>query len=72
MSISKSFYKKTKNTFDICFVAYKYMEKGLDKGYDIFIQVCKNIAALSAPKTVKYLLVLTYCERRLFIRVKRA
>jgi glycosyltransferase involved in cell wall biosynthesis len=40
---SKKFYKKTKNTFDVCFVAKRYMEKGLDKGFDIFIDVAKKI-----------------------------
>lgn len=31
-------YKTNKKTLDICFTAAKYMEKGLDKGYDIFIE----------------------------------
>lgn len=39
--VPKKHYKKEKNTFDICFVANKYMEKGLDKGFDIFIEVAK-------------------------------
>jgi glycosyltransferase involved in cell wall biosynthesis len=42
--VSKARYKKDKKTFDICFVAHKYMEKGLDKGYDIFIATCKVLA----------------------------
>lgn len=37
----KIYYPTEKHTFDICFVAVKYMEKGLDKGYDIFIEVAK-------------------------------
>ncbi len=37
----KLYYPYQKKTFDICFVAAKYMDKGLDKGYDIFIEVAK-------------------------------
>jgi len=36
-------YKKEKDTFDICFVAAKYSEKGVDKGYDLFIEVAKEL-----------------------------
>lgn len=39
----KKYYKKDKNTFDICFVAHKYLEMGIDKGYDVFIEVAKNL-----------------------------
>ncbi|ATW28909.1 LPS biosynthesis protein RfbU [Candidatus Formimonas warabiya] len=41
---TKKFYEKDKKTFDICFVAHKYMPLGLDKGYHIFIDVCKKLA----------------------------
>jgi glycosyltransferase involved in cell wall biosynthesis len=37
-------YRKTKPTFDICFVANKYMPKGLDKGYDVFLEVARSLA----------------------------
>lgn len=40
----KKYYSKNKKSFDICFVANKYMEKGIDKGYDVFIEVCKKLA----------------------------
>ena len=30
-----------KNTFDICFVAYKYRPRGVDKGYDVFVDVAE-------------------------------
>ncbi len=40
----KRFFGKDKNTFDICFVGHKYMPMGLDKGYNIFIDVCKKLA----------------------------
>jgi len=36
-----------KETFDICFVANRYSEKGEDKGYDIFIEVAKRLAGQS-------------------------
>lgn len=39
----KNYYQKNKSTFDICFVAFKYMKKGLDKGYDLFIEVVKKL-----------------------------
>lgn len=42
--VPKKYYKKEKNTLDICFVACKYMEKGLDKGYDVFIDVAKKVS----------------------------
>lgn len=44
----KKHYGTEKQTFDICFVAHKYMAGGLDKGYHIFIDVCKKLAA-AAP-----------------------
>ena len=33
-----------KDTLDICFVAHKYMEHGIDKGYDVFIESAKKIS----------------------------
>lgn len=44
--IQKKYYKQDKDTFDICFVAAKYMAKGIDKGFDIFIEVCKNLSTI--------------------------
>lgn len=32
-----------KDSLDICFVAAKYTEKGVDKGYDVFIDVAKKL-----------------------------
>jgi glycosyltransferase involved in cell wall biosynthesis len=43
----KKYYKQDKNTFDICFVAYKYIDKGLNKGYDTFIEVAKKLSKVS-------------------------
>jgi glycosyltransferase involved in cell wall biosynthesis len=42
--VPKKFYKKDKSTFDICFVANKYMALGVDKGYPIFIDLCRTLA----------------------------
>jgi glycosyltransferase involved in cell wall biosynthesis len=42
--VVKRYYKRSKSTFDICFVANKYMALGLDKGYHIFIDLCKKLA----------------------------
>ena len=49
--IKKKYYLNDKNTFDICFVANKYMPKGIDKGYDVFIEVAKKL--LSYNKNIK-------------------
>lgn len=39
----RKYYGKDKNTLDICFVAAKYSDKGIDKGYDVIIDVAKNL-----------------------------
>jgi len=41
----KRFYGFDKNTLEICFVAFRYMKKGIDKGYDIFIKVAEKLTA---------------------------
>ena len=43
----KKRYRVEKKTFDICFVANKYMQKGIDKGYDTFIKVVKDMQTIS-------------------------
>jgi glycosyltransferase involved in cell wall biosynthesis len=40
----KSLYKEDKDTFDVCFVAHKYMERGADKGYDVFVEVARLLS----------------------------
>lgn len=40
---AKKKYKINKKTFDICFVAAKYTPKGVDKGYDLFIETAKQL-----------------------------
>jgi len=44
---SKKQYGRDKGTFDICFVGGKYSERGIDKGYDTFIEVCKRLINIS-------------------------
>jgi hypothetical protein len=39
----KKFFGFEKDSMDICFVAAKYMPMGIDKGYDIFIEVAKKL-----------------------------
>jgi len=41
--LPKKWYKKDKETFDISFVAYRYMKKGLDKGFDTVIYTLKEL-----------------------------
>lgn len=43
----KKFYQKDKQTFDVCFVAAKYTEKGVDKGYDLFIETAREICKIT-------------------------
>lgn len=38
------FFNKNKNKLSICFCAAKYSEKGLDKGFDIFLDVCHYLS----------------------------
>jgi glycosyltransferase involved in cell wall biosynthesis len=40
----KQRFGKSKDTFDLCFVAHKYMPQGRDKGYDLFVATAKNLA----------------------------
>jgi glycosyltransferase involved in cell wall biosynthesis len=44
--VARKYYQKDKGTFDICFVAFKYMPQGIDKGYDVFIEVAKELSRL--------------------------
>jgi hypothetical protein len=41
--LSKKQFGRDKDTLDICFVAYKYTAKGLDKGYDIFVEAARRL-----------------------------
>lgn len=43
----KKYYKKDKQTFDICFVSAKYSPRGIDKGYDLFIAAAKRLVRYS-------------------------
>ncbi|MBI4978326.1 MAG: glycosyltransferase family 4 protein [Spirochaetes bacterium] len=53
--ISKQYFKNDKDTFDICFVANKYMNGGIDKGYDIFIEVARRL--LQHRKDIRFHIV---------------
>lgn len=41
---SRSFFREHKQTFDICFVAAKYSNRGIDKGYDLFVEAAKRLS----------------------------
>lgn len=43
----KNYYKKDKETFDICFIAHRYTPRGENKGYPIFIEVAKRLSNYS-------------------------
>ena len=45
-NIQKKRFRDEKDTFDICFVAHKYTLEGKDKGYDVFINVAKELVKL--------------------------
>lgn len=40
----KIYYGYQKNRLDICFVAHKYSPKGIDKGYDLFVESAKILS----------------------------
>jgi len=42
--LQKKRFGESKETFDLCFVAHKYMPQGRDKGYDLFVATAKNLA----------------------------
>lgn len=44
---TKKYFGYDKDTFDIAFAAYRYSDFGVDKGYDVFIQVIKTLHELS-------------------------
>lgn len=46
--ILRKHYGEDKSTFDVCFVAYKYMPGGIDKGYDVFVEVARELSKLHA------------------------
>ena len=43
----KKKYGQDKDTFDICFVATRYDPRGAAKGYDVFLEVARNLVGLS-------------------------
>lgn len=45
--LPKCRFREDKETFDICFVAFKYMRQGRDKGYDLFVETARRLARRS-------------------------
>ena len=43
-AVARKYYQQDKQTFDVCFVAFKYMAGGVDKGYDVFIEVARELS----------------------------
>ena len=43
---NKLHYGIDKKDLDICFVAHKYMDKGIDKGYDVFVEVAEKLVRM--------------------------
>lgn len=44
MKVEKQYHGLHKKTLDICFVAHKYSEHGQDKGYDVFLDVARQLS----------------------------
>ena len=42
--VARKYWRRNKTTFDICFVANKYTPRGVDKGYDVFVEVAKALS----------------------------
>lgn len=42
----KRHYQMQKATFDVCFVANKYVPRGVDKGYDVFVEVARRFSTM--------------------------
>lgn len=42
--LTRKYYRQDKQTFDICFVAFKYMARGSDKGYPVFLEVARELS----------------------------
>jgi len=45
-NFEKHYFGLDKDNLDICFVAHRYSEKGLQKGYDVFIEVAHKLNRL--------------------------
>lgn len=54
---NKHVYYPDKKTFDVCFVAHKYCEKGKDKGYDVFIETAKKLVKESNIDNIRFTVV---------------
>lgn len=54
-TVDKKYFSEGKDTLDICFCAAKYMPKGIDKGYDVFIELAHSL--LSKFSFIKFHIV---------------
>jgi lipopolysaccharide biosynthesis glycosyltransferase len=57
----KRFYGVDKKHFDICFVAHKYSPRGIDKGYDLFIQLAQMM--VENHKNVRFHVIGEFSEK---------
>lgn len=48
----KKYFRRDKSSFDICFVANKYTARGIDKGYDVFIETVSSFSKSHANVAV--------------------
>lgn len=65
----KNLTKSEKNHLDICFVAFKYTSRGIDKGYDTFIEVAHLL--LQKTNRVKFHVVGNFSENDICVdRIK--
>jgi glycosyltransferase involved in cell wall biosynthesis len=64
----KRFYGKDKDTFDVCFVAFKYDEIGRSKGYDLFIDAAKKLASKPTNADIRFHVVGDFDETVIDVR----
>lgn len=53
-SKKKRVYYPNKETLDICFVSHRYLPKGEDKGYDLFIESAKKIIQKNPNSNIRF------------------
>ena len=60
---NKKYFKKNKDTFDICFVAFNYTKNGYYKGYDLLIETAKKIS--QKHENIKFHIVGNWNEKEI-------
>jgi len=63
----KKFYEKDKDTFDVCFVAFKYDDIGRSKGYDLFIESAKKLAGNEKNANIRFHVIGNFDENTIDI-----